>query len=73
MIIPGKTGGPDGKEPGADVTFLTDVPSTATFFVPRSTHAEVCNNAESYLGGFFLSIDGVGDLYCQTFEEEQIP
>ena len=76
VIIPGKAGAPQdsqsltcpqGQEPGADVTFLTNVPSFVTFFVPGSTGSEVYSNATSYLGGFYVGIDSVGSPYCTEF------
>lgn len=73
VIIPGKAGTPvegksltcpEGQVPGADVTFFTSDETSETYFVPGSTDAEVQNNAESYLGEYYVSIEEIGDLYC---------
>lgn len=79
VTIPGAGGPPADETPtcaedevlGADVTFLTSVPSFITFFIFGDSAAEVYSNATSYLGGFFVSIEGVGSLRCEPFDEEQ--
>jgi len=63
---------PDGFVSGADVTFLTSVPSFLTFFIEGATDSEVFNSATSFLGGFFVDIDSIGSLYCSEISEEQI-
>jgi hypothetical protein len=57
---------------GADVTFLTNVPSFVTLFIEGSSIGEVTSNATSILGGFFVSIDSVGELRCEPISEEEI-
>ena len=60
---------PDGTVPGADVTFFTMDETTDILFIEGATLSAVNNNAQSYLGGYFISIEDVGSLYCGEMGE----
>ena len=54
--------------PGADVAFTNFKDYTSTYFIAGDTLADVADNADRWLGSYWVSYEIVGGLHCEVYD-----